>query len=59
MGASVKTTIRTSSDAWTTVLTTESITPVVIAVGPGSPCLWKKRMSTPIRATCDGIARFR
>src|SRR5262245_14563495 len=47
-----------SRTACRAVLANESITPDATAVGAESPCRWKKRMLTAIRARFDGSATF-
>src|SRR5262245_42783748 len=47
-----------SRTACRTVLANESITPDATAVGADSPCRWKKRMLTAMRARFDGSATF-
>jgi hypothetical protein len=49
---------RASRTAWMTVLVNESIAPAVTACAGGTPCRWKKRMLTAMRARFEGSARF-
>ena len=55
---SEKTTSTPSRSAWIAVPTNESIAPEATAIGAESPCRWKKRMLTAIRARFDGSATF-
>ncbi len=47
-----------SRTAWMIVFVNESIVPEVMAAAGGTPCRWKKRMFTAMRAKLEGSARF-